>query len=466
MGAILDDLIGNSRHAYFIGIGGVGMSALARVLKYRGLEVSGSDMKETASTRSLINEGIHVYLGQNQIHFDTVDLVVYSSAIQSSHLELAVARKQGLKVYHRAEILSSLFNHAQTSIAVTGTHGKTTTSSMISFVLSELGKNPTCLVGGDVLNLGTNTILGGSDLWVSEVDESDKSHELYAPTYAIMTNLEEDHLDNYRDLKDLEESFARFLTNLRNPGAAIYSADDPVLKHLIFESGKPAISFGLTPQADFYADNIRFNAFGSEFDFYETGFFSARVKLSVPGFHNIANALAAMTLMIQLGIEPETIIEPLSRFQGARRRLEIKWKSEEMIVIDDYAHHPTEVRASIQALSEMGRRLIVVFQPHRFSRTQHFFKEFGHAFDHADEVILTDIYGAGEANPNGIGVDVIYQQVAKSGHPSVRIVPKKEITSYLLGHSNASAIVAFLGAGDIGEVADEFANRFKSLTTA
>ncbi len=466
MAAFYQDLIGSSKYAYLIGIGGIGMSALARVLKYLGLQIAGSDSKESLTTRQLTQDGIPVYIGQNQITFEGADLIIYSSAIAADHLELRTAREMGLRVYHRAEVLSSLFNRAKTSIAVTGTHGKTTTSGMVSFILSELGKNPTCLVGGVIKNLGSNTLLGDPDLWVSEVDESDKSHELYAPSYAVITNLEEDHLDFYRDLKDLETSFSKFLKNPIDPGVVIYSDDDPTLKQVVLESGKPRISFGLSPKADFYAENIRLDSFGSEFDFVEAGLYATRIKLSVPGIHNVANALAALTLLIQLGLDPDEMREPLFLFGGAGRRLEVKWNSEGLVIIDDYAHHPTEVRASISALRRMGDHVTVVFQPHRFSRTQHFFKEFGTAFQDADELILTEVYSAGEKNPEKIGVDLIYQEVAQNGHPDVRVVDKNEITSYLLNRNHSKGIVAFLGAGDIGDIADEFTNRFKSLAAA
>jgi UDP-N-acetylmuramate--alanine ligase len=259
------NLIDNVRRAYLIGIGGVGMSALARVLKHQGLEVSGSDSKESRTTRDLTRAGIRVHIGQSQVGFRDEDLIIYSSAIMPNHIELRAARESGRRVHHRAEVLSSLLNRARTSVAVTGTHGKTTTSSMISFVLAELGKNPTCLVGGDVMNLGTNTVLGNSDLWVSEVDESDKSHELYAPNYTIITNLEEDHIDNYKNLDDLKSSFLRFFENTRNPGLLIYNAEDTVLSKLVLESGKPRLSFGFSEAADFRAERVKMNDFGSEF---------------------------------------------------------------------------------------------------------------------------------------------------------------------------------------------------------
>jgi UDP-N-acetylmuramate--alanine ligase len=460
------DIIGDSRHAYLIGIGGVGMSALARVLKHRGFKVSGSDSKESRTTRDLGRAGIQVAIGQTHVNFHGADLIIYSSAIRAEHMELRAARIAGKKVHHRAEILSCLLNQARTSVAVTGTHGKTTTSSMISFILSELGKNPTCLVGGDVLNLNTNTVLGDSNLWVSEVDESDRTHEMYAPNYAIVTNLEVDHVDNYKGMDDLKDSFRKFFENTRDPGVIIYSCDDKVLTALVEESGKPKISFGFSGDADFSAQNIKFNDFGAEFDLFEAGFFTNRFKLSIPGMHNISNALAALTVLSQLGIDPETVGPVLSRFKGAKRRLEIKWESQGHVVIDDYAHHPTEVMASLRALKAVGKRVTVVFQPHRFSRSLYFSREFGLAFRDADEVILTDIYGAGEENPDNISVRCIYQEVVASGHEGVRMLPKSQILEYLANRPDPAGIVAFVGAGDIGELADELANRYKNFTTA
>ena len=460
------DLISGVRHAYLIGIGGVGMSALARVLKHRGIKVSGSDKKGNHTTAQLEREGIGVLLGQETVGLADADLVIYSSAIKEDHPELSAARQLGKNVHHRAEILSSLLNQAKTSVAVTGTHGKTTTSSMVSFVLSELGKNPTCLVGGDVLNLGTNTVLGDLDLFISEVDESDQTHELYAPNYAIMTNLEEDHMDHYKDMGALRGSFETFLGHLRNPGMAIYSAEDSILTELVRQSGRPAVSFGFNASADFSAANIDYHAFGSEFDLLEEGFFVTRFRLSIPGIHNISNALAAISVLSQLGLDLEEIAPALEKFKGAKRRLEIKWQSPELVVIDDYAHHPTEVKASIRALRSMGKHLTVVFQPHRFSRTQHFFKEFGRSFDEADEVILTDIYSAGETNRDKIGIQSIYQEVVAWGHPHVNIVDRSRVYAHLLQQEFKNHIVAFLGAGDIGEIADEFANRFKVYTPA
>jgi UDP-N-acetylmuramate--alanine ligase len=253
---------------------------------------------------------------------------------------------------------------------------------------------------------------------------------------------------------------------MRNPGLVIYSVDDPVVSRLVAESKRACVGFGLIETADFAARNIEFSGFGMEYDLYEMGFFSARMRLSVPGIHNVTNSLAAIAVMIQLGLDLDEIREHLAKFRGARRRLEVKWQSPEMMIVDDYAHHPTEVRASLRALSGMHKHVTAVFQPHRFSRTKYFFKEFATAFEDADEIVLTDIYSAGEANPDNIQVASICDEIVRAGGPPVRVLHKQEIVEYLAHRPKHDGIVAFLGAGDIGETADEFALRCKNYATA
>lgn len=462
---IRESVLDPSRRAYFVGIGGAGMSALAKVLRHRGFEVAGSDLSEDRWVRELKQLGIPVHVGQKESFVEGRDQVIYSSAIRPNHPEMLAARQKNLSIIHRAQALASLFSAAETSIAVTGTHGKTTTTSMISFVLSETGRHPTCLVGGDIVNLGSNTILGGDKFFVSEVDESDGSQEYYAPHYTVLTNLEEEHMDHYKDLDALKNSMARFLSHLENPGLVVYSAEDPVLRGLVPASGKPHLSFGLTNAANVYAEGIRLEGFHSEFDLYHEGFFSSRVLLSVPGMHNVLNALAAITVLLEMGLDLDEILEALFRFRGARRRLEIKLNSDKTIVIDDYAHHPVEVAASIRALARLGKPLTVVFQPHRFSRTRYLGRQFGQAFREASELILTEIYGAGEENPDNVTSELIYDSVREARHPEVRMVPKASIIDYLLSRDSQEGIIAFLGAGDIGEVADEFARRIKTFRT-
>lgn len=445
-----------------IGIGGAGMSALAKLLHHRGFDVAGSDLTENRWIHEMRSLGIPVFLGQKESFLEPHDLVVYSSAISPEHPERVWARSRNLPVLHRAEVLAALMQQAETSIAVTGTHGKTTTTSMISYVLNETRRHPTCLVGGDIVNLGSNTILGGQEFFVSEVDESDRSQQYYAPNYMVLTNLEEDHMDHYADLEDLKHCMAKLISNATNPGLGVYSIEDPVLRELVPTTAKAHLSFGLSPEADLYAENIRLEGFHSEFDLFQDGFFVSRVLLSVPGLHNVMNALGAVGVLLELGLDLDEILEALFRFRGARRRLEVKLELDQMIVIDDYAHHPAEVAASIRALTRLGKRLTVVFQPHRFSRTRYLGRKFGNVFREADELILTEIYGAGEKNPDNVTSDIIYEAVRESRHPAVTMVPRSAVTDYLISRNLKEGVVAFLGAGDISEVADEFTRRIKN----
>ncbi len=456
MTIVHEDIVVGCREAYLIGIGGAGMSGLARILKHLGLAVGGSDRKESSVTRNLRNNGIGVRIGQEEIGLGSADLVIYSSAISKNHLELAEARRLGRKVYHRAEVLASLMNHADTALGVLGTHGKTTTSAMLSFVLSRIGADPTCFVGSDMINFGTNVVAGGRKYWVSEVDESDSSHEYYAPHYAVITNLEPEHMEHYQSWENLQGSFRRFLAQLHHPGLVAYFGNDPVLCQIVKESGRPSVRFGFTEDCDFTAQNVRPLPYGSEFDLWEEGFFSRSVRLSVPGRHNVANALAVISLLSQMGFDMDLAADILSEFKGTKRRMEVKWQSSQFIVLDDYAHHPTEVKAVLKALRETGKYVRVIFQPHRFSRTQHLYRDFAHAFDDADEVLLTDIYSAGEDNPYGISVDRIAQEVVASGHSNVRIVHREQIIPYLQTHPLVDGVMVFMGAGDIGELANEF----------
>lgn len=460
------DLIGNARKIYFVGIGGVGMSGLAQVLNHQGYEVCGSDSAESNQTRALRKAGIQVFSEIAPTVVAKCDLLIYSSAIAFHHPELEAARQHGLKIYHRAQILSSLLNQAHTAIGVTGTHGKTTTSSMISFVLCELRKNPTCLIGGDLLNFQSNAVLGSPDLWVAEVDESDKTHELYALNYAVITNLEQDHIENYHTCEDLKLSFERFLAGLGDPGLIVYSGDDALSAEVMKSTNKPRVSFGFSSEFDYSADNLTMTPFGIEFDLSEVGFYVTRVKLSIPGKHNVANALACIAVLTQLGLDVYEVCRALTGFRGARRRLELKADYGNCLVIDDYAHHPTEVLASLRALRSIAKRVTMVFQPHRYTRTAFFFKEFAQALQDADEVILTDIYPAGEKNPGNVDSRMIYDEMVRLGHGHVTVVAKDKILHVLDGMRELGGVIAFVGAGNIGGVADEFASRLKDLATA
>lgn len=468
MSGAIADVLREVKRIYFVGIGGAGMSVLARLMKYRGYEVAGSDLKESDIIRELRRLGVEIHIGQCQSYVAPHDLVVYSTAIPPEHVELKAARDIRCRIWHRADLLSSLMNSSETSIAVTGTHGKTTTTAMISYVLTMSGREPTCLIGGEILNLSAAAIPGRGNLFVSEVDESDKSHRLYKPHYAIITNLEEDHMDHYQDLQELEISFEDFVSHTRTPGLIVYPAEDPFLRHIVRQSGKPCLSFGFNEEADWSAHKITFSPYGTEFELYEAGFYTTTMRLAVPGRHNVANALAATALLTQLGVDLADIVEFLGKFRGARRRLEVKYESPELVVVDDYAHHPTEVKASLAALRQKGMPMTVIFQPHRFSRTKYFFREFAAAFKDADQILLTDVYGAGEPNPDGIEVHLIYDELLRirRKHTPLHIVPRDRLLSFLLDMPKLQGVIAFLGAGDIGEIANEFADRLKIFAAA
>ncbi len=460
------NLFGGVRSVYLIGIGGAGMSGLARILQAHRFEVSGSDIKASPIVQQLQSEGITVHVGQTKSGFDKVDLIIYSSAISSEHIEMRTAREKGIRICHRAEALAAVFNQAETSIAITGTHGKTTTSAMVSLLLAKLGKNPTSFVGSEMLNFGTNILSGQSPYFVAEVDESDRTHEFFSPNYAIITNLEMDHHESYESMAVLGDSFRKFLSRFHFPGLAVYCGDDAFLKEVVKSSGKPCLSYGLAETNDFSARNVKYLSFGSEFDWYEGDFFLTRVRLSIPGVHNIYNAMGALIVCLQLGFDLNLLNEAIFEFRGTRRRLEIKYENAAVTVVDDYAHHPTEITASLRALQSSGRKVVTVFQPHRYSRVRHLFREFADALGEAQEVLLTDIYAAGESNPDNISIDLIYEEAIKSGIHRITIVRKKDLISTLLQRRVSNEVIAFLGAGDIGEVADEFVSSYRSQNPA
>lgn len=460
------NLFGRVKSVYLVGIGGAGMSGLARILKNHRFEVSGSDLKMTPIVEQLQSEGIPVHVGQVKTGFEKIDLLIYSSAISSEHIEMKAAREKGIRICHRAEALAAVFNQAETSIAVTGTHGKTTTSAIVSLLLAKLGKSPTCFVGSEMLNFGSNILSGESPYFVAEVDESDRTHELFSPNYAIITNLEMDHHESYESMEVLGDSFRKFLSRFHFPGLAVHCGDDAFLHQVVKSSGKPSLSYGLLETNDFSARNIEFLSFGTEFDWYEGDFFLTRIRLSIPGVHNIYNAMGALIVCLQLGFDLELLKEAIFEFRGTRRRLEIKYENAAVTVVDDYAHHPTEITASLRALQSSGRKVVTIFQPHRYSRVRHLFREFADALGEAQEVLLTDIYAAGEQNPDNVSIEMIYEEALKHGVHRITMVRKKDLISTLLQRRVSNEVIAFLGAGDIGEVADEFVSSYRSQNPA
>ncbi len=457
----MEDFLTGKKHIHFIGIAGIGMSGLAKAVKAFGYFVSGSDMKDGHVLQELKKRGIVIFTGHDEKNLKDVDLVVYSSAIKENNPEFSVAKARGIKMVRRAELLAHFMNQGK-SIAILGTHGKTTTSSMVSHLLSMLNLNPTCFVGGEMINFQDNVLLGEKNWIVGEIDESDGTHLLFSPSHVILTNLELDHADFYIDLADVKSKFLKFLENLGPESTVVYSSDCPNLSEVISRKSIKIVSYGLKTPADFSATDIRFHGLSLSYELLHKGEKLGTVVLSIPGRHNVLNSLGAIALLYTMGLPLDDILKHLPKFLGARRRLEQKWDEQGLLVVDDYAHHPTEVEASLSALKASGRKVTCIFQPHRYSRAISLAKTFGSSFASADRVILTEIYSAGEINTFGVDSSIIYNAVTDTGHPDIHRIPKEEVIEYLLNHLEPNEIIAFLGAGDITEVADLFVESLRN----
>lgn len=332
---------------------------------------------------------------------------------------------------------------------------------MVSYLMDRLDYHPTCFVGGVIRNLGDNVVPGEQKWIVAEVDESDGSHLLFSPDYAILTNLEEDHLDYYANLEDIKKRFRQFLANLKPESVVVYCGDCPNLSEVMREVPQRKISYGFGNGADFSAEKVMPMGMASSYRLFYRGEFLCDVSIGIPGRHNVSNSLAAVALLSSMGVSVKDAVKYLPEFCGAKRRLEIKWDNEGLMVVDDYAHHPTEVRASLSALKAFGRTITCVFQPHRYSRVVSLANSFGSAFQDADEVIVTGIYGAGESNVNSVDASLISDAMRQAGHPHVLQMPKEKVIRYLRDRNVRNQVVAFLGAGDITEVADHFVQSLK-----
>lgn len=437
------------------------MSTIAQLLLGLGHQVSGSDVKPNQLTERIASLGGRVFIGHRQQNVGDADLVVYSSAIGPDNPEIAYAKARGVPVVQRARVLAELMSE-KVGIAIAGTHGKTTTTSLVATVLAGAGLSPTVAIGAEVSDFGGGALLGEGPYFVAEADESDGSFLELEPTYAILTNIEEEHLDFYQDIDEIVRAFQDFVGRICQGGALIGCIDDENVRRIIGLYKKKLITYSLRPEAEIYAANIEIERFKSRFDCIYRGKALGRIALKIPGRYNILNALAAVGVGMELGIGFDRLSESLGSYRGAARRFQIKLETDALIVIDDYAHHPTEVEATLCACRNGGRRVIGIFQPHRYTRTKYLGDRFGKSFSPVDYLILTDIYPAGERPIKGVSADVIYQAVKRQGHPDVCLVPtKEEALSHVLKILRSGDMVIVLGAGDIGYVADELAKKFK-----
>jgi UDP-N-acetylmuramate--alanine ligase len=450
-------LFKKTQHIHFVGIGGIGMSGLAEVLLNLGFQISGSDLVDTDITQRLQQLGVRFFLGHRPENISQANVVVVSSAIREDNVEVITAKEQMIPVIPRAEMLAELMR-MKDSIAVTGSHGKTTTTSLIGAVLAQAGLDPTLVIGGKLNSWGSNAKLGQGDFLVAEADESDGSFLKLFPTIAVVTTLEEEHLDHYQDLARLKQVFVQFINKVPFYGFIVLCLDEINICGLIPSLEKRYVTYGLRGDAHYIARDASFKYSKAEFVAYYRDKKLGPIKLNMPGIHNVYNALAAVAVGSELKIEFSIIQEALASFTGIERRFEIKGEKKGILWVDDYGHHPTEIQATLMAAKQgwPDKRLVVVFQPHRYTRTQTLLPRFFSAFDESDVLIITAIYSAGERPIEGIDARLIFQGIKGRGHDqAIYLETKEELLQYLLGIIREGDMILTLGAGDIWKIGEE-----------
>ena len=444
------------RRIHFVGIGGIGMSGIAEVLHNLGYLVSGSDSRESETTRRLASLGVRVAIGHQAENVGEADVVVRSSAVTQENVEVAAARQRLIPAIQRAEMLAELMR-MKYGVAVAGTHGKTTTTSMVATVLARGGLDPTMVIGGRLNALGSNAKLGRGDFLVAEADESDGSFLKLSPTIAVVTTVDAEHLDYYRDLAQIQDAFVEFINKVPFYGLAVLCLDQENIQALLPRVEKRYLTYGLRTQADFLARDVSFAGLTAECRVFWKGQSLGRLALKVPGLHNVYNALAAVAVGMDLDLSFEVIRDALSEFTGVDRRFQVRGEAGGVTVVDDYAHHPAEIQATLNAAKDgFGCRVIAVFQPHRYSRTQALLAEFSTAFYQADRLFVTEIYPAGEAPIPGVSGRQIAEGVAGHGHRHVSYTAHKgDLAKAVLDEVRSGDMVMTLGAGDIWRVGEE-----------
>ncbi len=448
---------------HFVGIGGSGMSGIAEVLVNLGFEVSGSDLAENSTTRHLQKLGATVFNSHSAEHVRTADVLVVSSAVRPDNAEVEAARQRRIPVVPRAEMLAELMRFRR-GIAVAGTHGKTTTTSLIASLLAEAGLDPTFVIGGLLNAWGSHARLGAGEYLVAEADESDGSFLLLQPVVALVTNIDRDHLENYGgSFENLNKAFLEFLHHLPFHGAAVLCADDPQVAALIPEVTRAVVTYGLSEQADIHATEVRQSGREMTFNLHlpnETG--SHEVRLNLPGEHNVRNALGAIAVAWELGVDVTGVTSALADFQGIGRRFaevgSYAVTDGEVMVVEDYGHHPSELRATLQAARSgwPDKRIVAVFQPHRYSRTRDLFDDFVQVLSEADLVVLTDIYSAGEAPIEGIDSRTLCQSIRLRGKVEPLLIANAaDIANELPAMVHGGDLVLLMGAGNIGSIAEQ-----------
>ena len=458
------------RNIHFVGIGGVGMSGLAEFLQSQGYSVSGSDLAENATTRRLARLGVEVSQGHDSRNLGLAHVVVVSSAIREDNPEIQEARSRQVPIIQRAEMLAEIMR-LKDGIAVGGSHGKTTTTSLIGHVLDVAGLDPTAIIGGRVMGAGTDpsgTRVGQGSLLVAEADESDGSFLRLSPVMTIVTNIDPEHLDHYGDYAGLETAFVDFANGIPFWGLAVLCIDHPGVQAIVPRLTRRFTTYGFSSQADLVAGDLRAQASGMRFSVHQHGALLGEASLPLPGRHNVLNALASIAVALELEIPFESAAEALASFGGVERRYQALGSAADVHVVDDYAHHPAELRATLAAARSVhAGRIVSVFQPHRYTRTRDCMQEFATAFDDSDLVIISEIYPAGDSPIPGVSGQVLAEKIADQGHANVRFISGLEaIRDELPKHLDPGDLVLTLGAGDIAKLGGQILQRISDATSS
>jgi UDP-N-acetylmuramate--alanine ligase len=450
------------QHIHFVGIGGIGMSGIAEVLLNLGYQVSGSDLQETDLTQRLASMGARVFYGHRQSNLHDADVVVTSTAVKADNPEVLEAHYRSTPVIPRAEMLAELLK-MKFSIAVSGMHGKTTTTSMIATLLAHGGLDPTVVIGGKLASIGSNARLGNGEVIVAEADESDGSFLKLGPSIAVITNIDREHLDYYRDIQDIKEAFLKFANLVPFYGSTVLCMDDEHVRDILPGIKRRTITYGITRAADYQARNISFTGASSRYDVYYRGEKLGDIQMNVPGLFNVYNSMAAVAVGRELDMDFPVIHEGLKTFFGVHRRLEVKGRVKDITVVDDYGHHPTEIVATLAAAKQVWKdRVIVVFQPHRYTRTRALFKEFLTAFYDADVLVIMDIYAASETPIEGVNSQNLFEGIQNKGHKHVKYLAGPDrVVDYLLETARPGDVIITQGAGNVWRVGEEFLKKAK-----
>lgn len=454
-------MLSDKKNIHFVGIGGIGMSGIAKVLLEMGYKVSGSDLELNSLTSKIESIGGRVFKGHrpSNISKDT-SVLVYSSAVSRDNPEMEEARRRKIKIAHRAEVLAELFNKKK-GIAITGTHGKTTTTSLASVMLESARLDPTVIIGGEVDQFEGNAGLGKGEYLVAEADESDSSFIHMKPFYAVITNIEMEHIDHYKSLGDIISSCRSFIGNLKKGGMVFYNRDDANCRAALKDFDGKSSSFGFSADADIYPVDIKMDGFKTKFKCIYKGSSLGEVELNIPGTHNVLNALAVILVGLNMGLKFKEMSRGIKGFRGAKRRFQLRARKDDIMLIDDYAHHPTEIRAVLDTCRNWKKkRLVAIFQPHRYTRTKALADDFGRCFSGVDRLILTDIYAANEDAIKGVSVRNIYDRVRAGGLDDVMVLKKEDIPDFVMKSKRRGDMIVVMGAGNIKDVADELAKRF------